>query len=345
MPTFPPRFFHIWVLLLVSTAGCGGAASPKPSTPVKAVVDTKAASKAEPDEKADATDDEARPKAEKYDEESAEWAPGKFMVQAVGRVAGAAQRFEQKSNFGFDEDASCVLGAYLEDGREVTITRPMRGGAKYMLLGGGSEGIEDLDLALEDANGKLIKADTMDDAAPVLEVQIPADGKYRIRMSNAKNGTGGGFGVVTVMREGGYSIPVANFVRSFGHTIGKAAQASKLVGQRVKGSTGLVFHAAGEWCFFGTILAQEEGIGTGGLDLGGPMSVIIAGADELAQDVDIAVTDTTTNKIVAKDDDEDAEPVVVVSPEPGHVYKVSASNMKSKGPSLVTMLVLDAEAE
>ena len=118
-----------------------------------------------------------------------------------------------------------MLGAYLEDGLEVAITRPMRGGVKYMLLGGGSEGIEDLNLAVESADGRLLKADTMDDAAPVVEVTPPSDGKYRIRLSNAKNGSGGGFGVVVIMREGGYSVPVANFVRSFGSTLENAAQA------------------------------------------------------------------------------------------------------------------------
>lgn len=327
-------------LLLAIVEGCGGS---RPVEPPKSVVDTQS------EEKKEAREDGDAPKKKGSDADelptNIEWQPGNAMVQAIGRVAGAAQRFEQQSSYGFDEDASCILGAYLEGGTEVAMTRPMRGGVGYMLIGGGSDSVQDLDLAIEDENGKMLKADALDDAAPVVGFTPPANGKYRIRLANAKSSGHGGFGVLAIMRDGGYSIPVPNFVRSFGHTIANAAQASKLISQRVKGTNGLVFHADGEWSFFGTILEQEEAIGTGGMDLGGPMSVIIAGADAQAEDVDISVLDTTTNKVVAKDDDEDAEPVVVLASEPGHVYKISASNMKSKGPSLVTMLVLDAEAE
>lgn len=337
--------FHrsaLFAILFAGGAGCGGAATSEPRT----AVDTgRPESTGGSEDARDTEGPTAHSGKRDADGNASSWPPGTFMTQAVGRVTGAAQRLEQQSKFGFDEDASCVLGAYLEDGREVSITRPMRGGVRYVLIGGGSDGIGDLDLAVEDANGRMIKADTMDDATPVVEITPPADGKYRIRFVNAKNGEGGGFGVVAIMREGGFSIPIANFVRSFGHTMGNAAEASKLVSKRVKGTAGLVFHADGEWSFFGTILANEEAIGTGGLDLGGPMSVIIAGADGQSQDVDISVTDTTTNAVVAKDEDEDAEPVVVLAPEPGHTYKISAANMKSKGPSLVTMLVLDAEPE
>jgi hypothetical protein len=325
-------------VLLAGGAGCGGAATGEPRT----VVDTGSTSTHGTSDGSDS--EKPRPRHDKP-EENEGWRPGLYMAQAVGRVTGAAREFEQNTKFGFDEDASCVLGAYIDDGNEVALTRPMRGGKSYVLIGGGSDGIGDLDLAVEDANGKILAADTMDDAAPVVTITPPSNGKYRIRLVNAKNGQGGGFAVVAILREGGFTIPIANIVRSFGRTIDKGGAASKLVQQRVKGTAGLVFHTGGEWSFFGTILAHEESISTGGLDLGGSMSVIIAGADGQSQDVDLSVTDTTTNAVVSRDEDDDAEPAVVVSPEPGHTYKVTTANMKSKGPSLVTTLVLDAEPE
>ena len=52
-----------------------------------------------------------------------------------------------------------------------------------------------------------------------------------------------------------------------------------IIGEKHGVPEGLVLHADGEWSFFGTILAPEKGIGTGGLDLASPLSVVLAGAD------------------------------------------------------------------
>jgi hypothetical protein len=272
------------------------------------------------------------------------WRPGTALTQAVGRVTDAARKFEQQSDFGFDEDASCVLGARLDGPKSVSITRPMRRGVRYMILGGGSEGIENLDIVVENLDGKRIAWDTLADATPVVDVRAPRDGDVRIRMTNRKSGPSGGVGVVAIMREGGYSIKVADLVSSFGHAIANAAKASRFVAAR-GAAHGLVLHADGEWGFFGTILAPEKGIGTGGLDLRAPLSVVLAGADGRSEDVDLEVTDTTTGAAAGKDEGEDAEPVVVLQPERGHTYKVSVANRKSPGPSLVTMVVLDAAPE
>lgn len=317
-------------LLFACLTGCGGGEGRPP--PPRAPAAPPAPSPETPPRPTNAEDDE-----------KSAWRPGRFMTQAVGRVTGAAQRFEQQSRFGFDEDASCVLGAFLENGREVSVTRPLRAGVRYVLIGGGSDGVVDLDLAVESPEGKIVAADTMDDAQPVVELTPPKEGKYRIRLANAKKGEGGGFGVVAIMREGGLSIPVNRFVESFGRTLSNAAQASHLVARRMKGSQGLAFHADGEWSFFGTILAEEENIRTGGLELEAPLSVILAGADAAADDVNLEVLDATTNEIAGRDDADDAAPVVVLEPTKGHTYKVSVANVKSHGPSLVAMLLLDLD--
>ncbi|MDI1448768.1 hypothetical protein [Polyangium sp. 6x1] len=322
-------------VLLACAAGCGGGGGANPQA--------RPAITRAPEPRETRHDRTHLAPSDAEDDETSAWRPGRFMTQAVGRVTGAAQRFEQQSRFGFDEDASCVLGAFLENGREVSVTRPLRAGVRYVILGGGSDGVEDLDLAVESPEGKSVAADTMDDAQPVVELTPKADGKYRIRLGNAKKGEGGGFGVVAIMREGGLSIPVRRFVESFGRTLSNAAQASHLVARRMKGSQGLAFHADGEWSFFGTILAEEENIRTGGLELEAPLSVILAGADGQADDVNLEVLDATTNAIAGSDEADDAAPVVVIEPTKGHTYKVSVSNVKGRGTSLVTMLVLDLD--
>ncbi|MDC0746179.1 PPC domain-containing protein [Polyangium mundeleinium] len=321
-------------IVLACVAGCGGGGG---SLPPHAWATRPAPPPATQGERTNTGSSDAE------DDDKSAWRPGRFMTQAVGLVTGAAQRFERQSRFGFDEDASCVLGAFLENGREVSVTRPLRAGVRYVILGGGSDGVEDLDLAVESPEGKVIAADTMDDAQPVVELTPPVDGKYRIRLANARKGEGGGFGVVAIMREGGQSISVRRFVDSFGQTLSNAARASHLVARKMEGSQGLAFHADGEWSFFGTILAEEEGIQTGGLELEAPLSVVLAGADGRTDDINLEVLDVTTNEIAGRDEAEDASPVVALKPTKGHTYKVSVTNVKGRGPSLVAMLILDLD--
>lgn len=274
----------------------------------------------------------------------ASWRPGVYMGQAVQLVVDSAQRVESQTALGFDGDASCVLGAFIQKGGRITMSRPFDAGKKYAILGGGAEGTQDLDLALAAPDGTIVAADTEDDARPVLEFTVPTSGSYKIILALPKAAYDGTFAAIALMKEGGYRIPPANITRSFGSTMEAAARASRVAAQKWPQLSGLVFHEEDDWSFFGTILLQGESIGFSGIELKAQASIVLAGNDGKATNLDLAVQDQDEgNRVVASDTDPDANPLVVVNPTVGHSYRIEISAPATEGPSLVTTLLLDAK--
>jgi hypothetical protein len=273
----------------------------------------------------------------------ADWAPGTYMATAVSRVVGAAHELEQKSKYGFDDDGACVTGAYVHVKRKLTMTRPFRGGVDYILLGAGSDSAKDVDLGVGVHGGALLAADTDNDPTPVVKFTPPKDGNYDVHLVLESATSDAAFAAVAIMRVGGYGIPVENLTTSFRTALRSAGEASKKVAEKTT-AAGLVFHEQDDWSFYGSVLKQGERIQFAGLDLTSTLTVAVAGGDAQAQDIDLDVVDTTDgNKVVAKDDDRDATPAVVVRPDKGHTYGLGVKVSQAKGATLVTALVLDAE--
>ena len=105
---------------------------------------------------------------------------------------------------------------------------------------------------------------------------------------------------------------------------------------------GLSFHESGNWSFYATVLKPNEKTSFASLNLVKSPTIVLAGADSRARNVDLAVEDLTTSQLVGKDDGPDASAIVILNTVvPNHNYRVSVANAGSNGPSLVTMLVLD----
>lgn len=272
-----------------------------------------------------------------------DWNPGKYMAQAVDLVVNAAHNLEAKSDFGFDGDAACVMGAYMPQGREITMSRPFEAGKEYVIVGGGSEGTVDLDLGLAKPEGGFVASDTDDDATPVVKFTVPKSGTYTLHVALQKAQSGGAFAAVAIMKKGGWAIPTNHLTASFQRALRGAGGASDLVHKRLN-AAGLVFHTADDWSFYSIVLKPGESMQYNGHDLPGPVSVVLSAGDDALTSADMWVTDSTTSKEVGRDTEPDQNPVVVVRPEKGHAYSVAVRNIKSSGPSLITTLVLDAES-
>ena len=80
---------------------------------------------------------------------ASEWRPGKFMIQAVAGVADAANKLGTDSSWGYDVDGSAIMGAYLKTGASISMISNYEAGREYALLGQGSEGTIDLDMAIK----------------------------------------------------------------------------------------------------------------------------------------------------------------------------------------------------
>ena len=272
-------------------------------------------------------------------ETDAEWGPGKYMMQAAGRVAEAAKRLEAGSDYGFDIDHACLLGAYLIEGKSVSMTQSFEGGREYVLLGGGTDSANDVDLAILDEQGTIVISDVEDDATPVLRFTPPTSGNYRITLALADSKAAGNFVAVAVMHKGGYTIPEKNLMQSFQSAYGAGSFASKRTIEL--GLQGLAFHEQGNWSLYGTVLKPGEKSSFGGLSLVTDPTVVLAGGDGQAPKLDISVEEMSGTR-VAGDSDTNARPVAVVHPDPSKRYRVGVANTSDAGVTLVTVMILDA---
>jgi hypothetical protein len=272
-----------------------------------------------------------------------EWVPGKHMGEAVGLVAGAAQKLQNGSPFGFSVEGSSILGAYVRAGQTVKMRQTFSKDYEYVLLGGGSSGAQDVDLAVLDANGLPVAADISNDPTPVVKFRPRATGVHEIRLVLTRSRLGGNFVAVASMRSGGYNVPRDTIVQSVSKVLTGAARLSQ--SQQIQQRGGLSFHESNNWSFYATVLKPKEKTAFAGLNLVKSPTIVIAGADARATNIDLAVEDLTTSQIVGKDDGPDAGPIVVLSTVvPNHNYRVHLTNAAGNGPSLVTMLVLDTGA-
>lgn len=268
------------------------------------------------------------------------WMPGKYMTEAVGLVAGAASRLDARSNYGFSVEHSAILGAFVRQGQKISMRQSFLKAHEYVLLGGGSSGAEDVDLAILDSNGNPVAADISADATPVVKFRPPSDGTYEIRLVLSKSRTGGNFVAVATMRSGGYSVPRDTIVASFSKALNGATRVAANDAIRSRG--GLVFHEQQNWSFYATVLKPGERTSFNGLRFVKSPTIVLAGADSHSTNVDLGIEDMNTKAMVAKDVAPDPMPLVVVnSVDPSHRYSVHVQNVAGNGPSLVTMLVLD----
>ena len=79
-----------------------------------------------------------------------------------------------------------------------------------------------------------------------------------------------------------------------------------------------------------------------GISTGSSRSVIVAGTDGVARDVDVVVRDSSGN-VVAGDTDDDAVPIVMFAGDDTETYSMTVSSAQSAGTSMVTTLVLEIQ--
>ncbi len=262
------------------------------------------------------------------------WRPGKFMFQAINRVATAAREIEQKTNFGFDKSHACLLGAFVTKGKHETMTQTFTGGKTYVLVGGGEDNATDVDIAILDSSGKVLASDTQDGAMPLVKFVPPSDASYEIRLGLAKSTANGSFIAMAVMHEGGYAIPSARLTDAFQKVTAYGARASQ------KLSPGLVFHQQGNWSFFGTVLEQGQQSSFQGIDVAGKPSIVLAAGDSAASNLDLVALNPK-GETVTSDTDADSNPVIQLSPHSG--YTVAVQNKSSSGASFAALMLLDRQ--
>jgi hypothetical protein len=268
-----------------------------------------------------------------------EWGPGKSLAQAISLVAVKSQALATKYRLGFD-DSVCVLGAFLRQGDELGFSRQFEQNQNYVIMGGGSGSAVDLDIAILDQAGRMLTADTAKDASPLVLFKPPRTGYYSMKIALRQSRSEGSFAAIAIMQEHGrYSIPSSSFRASFSNALTVASAYAAAVRKKIP-DVNVYFHEGkGDWAFHSVVLAPSEGHVYTGFRFGSNASVVAAAGDDSVASLDLWVTDA--NNLVGSNSD--VQPSVLFEPQRELQYQIKVRNAQSRGPALVTALVLDLQ--
>lgn len=266
-----------------------------------------------------------------------EWAPGKYLDQAMTRVIASVRKVTDKTAYGLDDQSSCFIGAYLEEGKSVgAATIPLTGGIEYAFMAGGDDDVNDLDLELRDSDGEVVAKDVATDSNPVVVFTPKEDGKYKVVMKLVSTKAKGSFVAYALLRKGGYDVPIKNLQTAWAALLGMCEKINDKLGWAA-------FHDGDdELCVIGSIMKEGETLSQGGIDLADRPYAFVGAADGQATDIDISVVDGDGD-VLAKDTENDAIPIVLYSK--GGTVKVKLSDVKSKGATLAMVAVVKLKSK
>jgi hypothetical protein len=265
------------------------------------------------------------------------WVPGKRFVQSATRVMGAIETTTKKTTYGYCEGI-CILAAFLDDKKDVSFGRWFTKGEQIVLIGGGDDGVVDLDIEVTDKTGKVIASDTDLDATPVVEFVAPATAQYMIKVKMAKSKMNGGFATLGILKAGGYRVPVDNLVEALTNLIVQCEDINNKTSKTVLFTSG-----NNQWAVFGSIVKADGDLTVEKLTPGRGDHVLIGGGDKTTQDIDLFLLDAK-GAAIKEDTDADAVPRIVFRSEGQNTnYGFRVKNVKSKGASLILVGILTVD--
>lgn len=262
-----------------------------------------------------------------------EWTPGTYMTQALAQVMASVRSVTEKTKYGLDDGSSCFMGALLKVGGQVVTGMPLKAGESYAFLGGGDDDTKDLDLYVQDANGKIVARDVDKDATPVVEFTPKEAGQYQVVLKLAEGASDSSFCAFATLRAGGFDVPTENLTTSAARLMALC----RAIAEKTGGAGFL--NVEGEWALIGTILVQGQALTQSGIDLPAGNHAFAAVGDTQAKDIDLALL--AGNKQLAEDTEDDPTPVVLY--QGGGNVNLKISNAKSGGPSLTLAALLNTK--
>lgn len=262
------------------------------------------------------------------------WAPGKRFDESATRVLDGIGRITGKTQYGYT-DGICFLTAFMLKGEDVRFTRDFDGGTKYAVVGGGDNGVKDLDIFILDKDGKEVVKDTLTDATAVVEFTPPRAGRYTIKVVMHDAGQNGGFGTVGVLKDGGFSVPVRNQQAALKGLVAQCNLVDRQVKEQVYFNSG-----ANQWAVYGSIVRSGGDLTIDNITPGGGRRVWVGAGDTTAQDIDLYLMNDG-GKVLVKDEDDDAVPLIDYRTTPGDRYSLRIKNVRSNGPCLILTATLN----
>lgn len=258
------------------------------------------------------------------------WRPGQYMIQAWSKTIASALYLEENSNFGLKNDF-CVLGAYLGEGKSVSLSTYLSRSNEYVFIGGGDEDATDLDIRIKSESGTLLTEDNERDNNPVVRFQPRSSGTYTIELDLYDCSANGSFVCIALMKKYGNTVPVSNVV-----DVGK--KFFEIGEEFCRRLGGVKFHDSySSWCMYTSILDEGEYSQMGNVRLGSSNHIFYAVGDQNIDDVDLSIYDGNAWET---DDEVDSLPILDIRSYSYKRYKVKTKNYDSNGKSLIITGIL-----
>jgi len=266
---------------------------------------------------------------------SAEWVPGQRMGKAVARLMGTARRLSDISDFGYDND-TCILAAFLPQGDNSTFFKYLDKVREYMILAGGDDNAEDIDLEVTDEKCNKVAEDTKADASPVVRFTPKAYGKFTLKASavKTKDKKAGSFVCVVILRRDGWKVPIKNLATAITSMIKRAEKLNNETSESV------LFHdVKGQWALYGAVLESGKSTRVVNIDLGTGKRTVLGACDGVSSDIDLFIK-SKEGKVVVQDTNDDNTPIASVVATQYSGAEIEVKNVSSKSPSLVLVTML-----
>jgi serine/threonine protein kinase len=263
----------------------------------------------------------------------------KYMNAAVVRVTNLADKANTLNNFGYDNGIS-ILGGWVEEKKNLTVTLTLTGGVQYLFLAAGDNDAVDVDLEILDAGNNVVAKDTDTNPDAVVNFTPPANGKYTVKMTlyQSKNKVPC-VCVTVVLKKDGSKVAVNNLDKAVGKIM-KAMEAGDKALFDKSGKRIDLFQGAGQWAFYGGVLNQGSDMSMTNLTFGSGERYFLGVGDDSAQVIKLTLEDSSGKAI--KTDSVSSSTSVLDYTATGGTNGLRIYNTQSTGPSVVLMAVFDA---
>jgi hypothetical protein len=129
---------------------------------------------------------------------------GEYIKDAIKNGIAAAKALKDLSGFSPRTDGMCVVGGWIEKGKDLAFTVKLKQGTEYIFVGSGDSDTKDLDLAaVEKGSGgeedKVVAHDDDDDATSVVILSAEGDADVTLRLKNDDSKTVAVFAVLVML--------------------------------------------------------------------------------------------------------------------------------------------------
>lgn len=273
------------------------------------------------------------PVVEEPGEKKAPWKPGLKLASALVPVLKAGISLGEKG-FGFNEKL-CILGGAVQKGKFASFAFKMEAGKAYAFVGAGGEGTKNINVAVLDAQKKVLFQDDSTEPAAGIVFECKETGTYSIRVELAEAEADTYCSLGILVKDGGVKLTPDDILTALNASLNAWTQ----IDEAMKGQ-GAFNDGVNQWTLYGTVLAQDKSLEITNIRPGAGAFVVVATGSGPIEDINLTIKDATGKNVVAKDDKVSPAALVVIKSEGKDSFRLNIRNAKSKAPSLIFATVM-----